>query len=334
MSSFVGAPFTAAPYIGALGPESSSLVIWRVRLELEAAETIRLPEFDGSLVRGALGAALRQVSCTTGAPTCAGCPEIPVCPYGYGFETPVPEDSPDRALGPFVPHPFALGVEAADTLAPGDRFALELALVGRGRFHLASFVEAVRWLSRRGLAGGRGRFALSRVDDLAPAGPRAVLLPEHPVFLAEPTDWTLETLARTAPARLTLFTRSPLRLLAKGKPVEDLDLPALLRALFRRIGALARYHCGFEPQVDYRALLERAAEVRVVERRLVWRELARYSHRQKRRMVLGGLEGSLAFEGDLAPFLPWLALGELVQVGKGTSFGLGRYRLEDAKLTP
>lgn len=320
---------TANAFASALGPDTAALVIWRVRLRLTARDPLELPAFAGSLVRGALGMALRQVSCTTGEPTCTGCPEIPVCPYGYGFETPLPADAPDRALGPFVPHPFVLSLDAPARLVPGDPFAIDLALIGRGRFHLASFVEAVRWLARRGLSARRGRFGIERVDDISPAGPRAILLPEQPVFLAEPTDWTLASLVQPAPGAVTLRTLSPLRLLARGEPVGELDLALLLRALFRRIGALARYHCGFEPQVDYPRLLEHArTQVRIVERRLVWKELPRYSARQKRRMVLGGLEGSLAFEGDLAPALPFLRLGELVQVGKGTSFGLGRYRLD------
>lgn len=315
------------PFTEALGPQSAALAIWRVRLELTARDPIAFPEFAGSLVRGAFGRALRQVSCTTGQPACTNCPEIPVCPYGYGFETPLPPDATDGA-GPFVPHPFVLALDAARAIAPGEKFSVDLALIGRGRFQLASFVEAFRWLSRRGFKDGAQRFALTRVYDLAPVGARPILVPEHPLFLAEPTDWSLAMLPHMPSSRLTLTTRSPLRLLARGAPVAELDLPLLLRALFRRLGALARYHCGFEPQVDYAGLLAHAAaHTRVVERRLVWRELPRYSARQKRRMVLGGLEGSLTLEGDLAPALPFLALGELVQVGKGTSFGLGRYTL-------
>lgn len=315
------------PFAEALGPQTAALVVWRVRLELTARDPITFPAFAGSLVRGAFGRALRQVSCTTGAPTCAGCPEIPVCPYGYGFETPVPESAPDAA-GPFVPHPFVLALDAAEKLAPGDRFHVDFTLIGSGRFQLASFVEAFRWLSRRGFKDGAARFNLTRVHDVAPLGPRPILVPEHPLFLAEPTDWSLAMLSAPPPGPLTLTTVSPLRLLGRGAPLTELDLPLLLRALFRRIGALARYHCGFEPEVDYTALLAHAtSRTRVVERRLVWRELPRYSARQKRRMVLGGLEGTLALDGDLAPALPFLALGELLQVGKGTSFGLGRYKL-------
>ncbi len=44
-------------------------------------------------------------------------------------------------------------------------------------------------------------------------------------------------------------------------------------------------------------------------------------------MKFGGLLGSISYEGDLAPFMPYLALGEWLHVGGKTSFGLGRYRI-------
>jgi hypothetical protein len=41
-------------------------------------------------------------------------------------------------------------------------------------------------------------------------------------------------------------------------------------------------------------------------------------------MVFGGLLGTLDVEGDLAPFVPLLRAAEILHVGKGATFGLGR----------
>src|SRR5262245_56634986 len=69
---------------------------------------------------------------------------------------------------------------------------------------------------------------------------------------------------------------------------------------------------------------ECAAGVRVTRARLGWRDLARYSNRQRRTVSLGGFVGELEVEGDLEPFLPLLQMAEQVHVGKGATFGLGR----------
>jgi CRISPR/Cas system endoribonuclease Cas6 (RAMP superfamily) len=41
--------------------------------------------------------------------------------------------------------------------------------------------------------------------------------------------------------------------------------------------------------------------------------------------------GSATYEGDLAPFWPFLVFGQWAHVGRGATFGLGGYRLEAMK---
>ena len=44
-------------------------------------------------------------------------------------------------------------------------------------------------------------------------------------------------------------------------------------------------------------------------------------------MSLGGVTGTVSYEGDISDFMLLLRLGEYVHVGKGTSFGLGKYEI-------
>ncbi|HAY22292.1 MAG TPA: hypothetical protein DCY27_09015 [Desulfobacterales bacterium] len=63
------------------------------------------------------------------------------------------------------------------------------------------------------------------------------------------------------------------------------------------------------------------------EGRLHWYDWERYSYSQQERLKLGGLKGAITFAGE-GPFMPYLRLGEQVNLGQGTTFGLGRYRTE------
>jgi hypothetical protein len=47
-------------------------------------------------------------------------------------------------------------------------------------------------------------------------------------------------------------------------------------------------------------------------------------------MKLGGLVGKLVFEGDLHPFTTLLRTAEIVHVGKGATFGVGKIAVESA----
>ena len=50
----------------------------------------------------------------------------------------------------------------------------------------------------------------------------------------------------------------------------------------------------------------------------------RLSVERDARHPMHGLVGSLDLEGDVGALLPWLRWGEIVHVGKATSYGLGR----------
>ncbi len=74
-------------------------------------------------------------------------------------------------------------------------------------------------------------------------------------------------------------------------------------------------------------MIERAQDVKAKKRDLSWYDWERYSARQDVRMKMGGILGSVTFSGDLAEFMPFILLGEHLHVGKGTSFGLGKYEV-------
>jgi len=146
------------------------------------------------------------------------------------------------------------------------------------------------------------------------------------IYRPEPIRWS-DLLGDPLPERVTLRFVTPVRIKYRERLCGDLEFHILMRSLLRRISLLTFFHCGRELEVDFRGLILQAQKVRVVESNLLWHDWLRYSHRQRARLKLGGLMGEMTFAGDLEPFWPFLKLGEWIHVGKGTSFGLGRYRI-------
>jgi CRISPR/Cas system endoribonuclease Cas6 (RAMP superfamily) len=113
----------------------------------------------------------------------------------------------------------------------------------------------------------------------------------------------------------------------EGELTSDLKFHILFRNLLRRISLLSYFHCGEEIKVDFRSLIKESEAIQTQKSNLRWYDWERYSGRQDTRMKLGGFIGRVTFSGALDYFWPYLSLGEFIHVGKGSSFGLGKYEI-------
>ncbi|HHT9121427.1 MAG TPA: CRISPR system precrRNA processing endoribonuclease RAMP protein Cas6 [Candidatus Wunengus sp. YC63] len=126
---------------------------------------------------------------------------------------------------------------------------------------------------------------------------------------------------------LTISLLTPLRLRFDGHITDKIEFHVLIRNLLRRISSLSYFHCGEKFQVNFKGLIEKAKAVNQIKSDIHWYDWKRYSTRQEEWMSLGGVTGTVSYEGDISDFMLLLRLGEYVHVGKGTSFGLGRYEI-------
>ena len=127
--------------------------------------------------------------------------------------------------------------------------------------------------------------------------------------------------------KITISLLTPLRLRFDGHITDKLEFHVLIRNLLRRISSLSYFHCGEKFQVDFKGLIEKASAVKQIKSDTQWFDWKRYSTRQEEWMSLGGITGTVSYEGNLTEFMSLLKLGEYVHVGKGTSFGLGKYEI-------
>jgi len=299
---------------------------------------LRLPFYTGSMFRGAFGSALKHAVCVTRTYDCETCLLKHRCLYPYIFETPPPPNSRVMRKYTSAPHPFVFEPPPGGVTAPEARpLVVGVTLFGKAISSLSHFVFALEQLGQRGLGARRVRCVLSTVDghldghqwtlysaeDRVPrsadAFERLFHLPLRPAaasFETSPTE------------RVKVEILTPLRVRYESRLVATLPFHVFFRSLLRRIAHLSYFHCGGDSsRLAFREWIERASSVEIIEQELKWFDWNRYSNRQQTAMSMGGLIGHVTFAGKLAPFYPFLKAGEIVHAGKGTSFGLGRFRV-------
>ena len=310
------------------------LPLARYRFTFRMRAPLRLPDYAGSLLRGQFGASLRRVACMTGEPTCDGCPLRTTCPYPAIFEAPAPAEHTMQNFS-HVPNPYVIEPPPFGTrhVEAGGALQFCVVLVGRAVTQLPLVSFALQRAVEGGLGRERAAGALETIEweEVSVDGPVAFVpvwqagdaaIAAHEARLPLPTP--------ISPAlRFTVAIHTPMRLQQQGHPVRPHALTPrkLVADLLRRITLLAEFHAdraGLVPDVH---ALVRHADSLAHQPALRWQDWSRYSSRQQQEMTLGGVVGAWTLEGDLAPLLPWLWLGQWLHVGKNATMGMGGYHL-------
>ena len=289
-----------------------------------------LPPYKGGIFRGAFGATFRRIVCPHQRGNCKTCLLREKCLYVALFEPSAPADFPDAAKYSHAPPPYVLNPPLTNRQAfhPGDGLDFELVLVGPALDAMPYFVYTFTEMGRQGIGRERGRYELVSVELIRARETIPIYDGKTQTLQAFPPDSTPRLQAKDDKTRaVTLEFLTPLRIKEKGKLVTHIDFPLFFDRLVQRLHLLtAFYGTPFNTQ-DFEFLKDKAKDIRVNAHDLYWYDWGRYSSRQKDYMKLGGLRGRITFEGDLGAFMPLLRMGERVNVGQGTSFGLGRYAM-------
>ncbi|MCB1966883.1 MAG: CRISPR system precrRNA processing endoribonuclease RAMP protein Cas6 [Candidatus Accumulibacter sp.] len=308
---------------------STSFPVARYRFEFQVRQPIRQPDYAGSMLRGAFGHALRQLACMTRQKECAGCPLTASCPYPAVF-APLPPANHGLQKFSQVPVPYVIEPPAwgGRVYAAGETMVFHHVLIGQALKELPLIILAWRRALARGVGAGDGTADLLRVIHCGDAGEQEIHRPEVGTVATHAQTIALHVNDDATSGAAVLHFETPLRLQHNGRalPPDRLQARTLLMALTRRASLLAEFHADGPMVGDFAALSAAAAHIHD-EKSLSWRDWTRFSSRQQQKMSLGGVVGSWRLEGALAPFAPFLKLGEWLHVGKEAAFGLGRYRL-------
>ncbi|MCP4694741.1 MAG: CRISPR system precrRNA processing endoribonuclease RAMP protein Cas6 [Desulfobacterales bacterium] len=302
--------------------------LFQCRLETEAI----LPWYKGSTFRGVFGHALKDVVCALKRQKCESCLLKQQCVYTRVFEPALTGEPPEGVKFGVKPPPYIIEppLTRETNFPKGSTFDFLLILLGEINLQLPYFIYAFYKMGEIGIGrrinGRRGQFNLetvSRGDDLLYTDEDQVLraVEEHETLSIDGFD-----APRPDVGRLKVTLETPLRLKFDNRLTAELPFHVLVRAMLRRVSTLMACHGAGNPALDYGGLVKRAMTVGIADNQLDWFDWRRYSTRQEKAMIMGGMVGSVIYEGDLGEFIPLIRLCEKLHVGKQTTFGLGKIR--------
>lgn len=263
------------------------------------AKNANPPYFIGSLIRGAFGYGLKDVVCSEDSGRCETCQHTKDCLYYDFYES---KNAPYR-LG------FNLGSEIYDF----DLFIFS-DFESRAPLILAGMHKA---LSEIGLFINGKKITFSDFsafinDKLVYENGNLNLPSEFELVFRKPDS---------APKNLILHLKSPLRIKKNNAFIFDssaLEMSDILSSI---------YHKYCDVKGIQKAKLPFIPRIEILDSNLEFIELVRKSNRQQSYMNFGGIIGKMQLKSVDENSYNLLKAGEILGVGKQTSFGLGNIEI-------
>lgn len=305
--------------------------IAKFSFNFKTEENGHLPRYLGNTLRGGFGITFRSIVCPDMRRDCRTCAQNSRCAYFYIFETPG-NASDDKFHGySDIPRPFIIEPDSnqKSSVIRGDPLEFRLILVGKAIDYLPYFIFCFDNLGKNGIGGKRIKFSLDEVCGFDFQGNRWIRLYDaRERFLKDDLPIiSANELSYQSKDTLTLNFLSPTRIKYRDSYITNMEFHIMVRNLLRRIAMMMFFHCDTELKVDFNELITDAKNVDVQHWDLRWHDWERYSTRRDENISLGGFIGNVTYIGDFEKFMPFIALGEQIHIGKGTTFGLGKYKI-------
>lgn len=257
------------------------------------------PYFIGSQIRGALGYALKKVTCINPAYKCEDCFAVSNCLYYQFYEE----------KNSF--HKYRLDFELGKPF-----YDFSIYLFDDVCERLPYIVSALHMMiTQNGLGKDKVKYDSFDmfINDISCIKDDKIVLPKEYI-----KRFKIEKISKDI--KLKLIT--PLRIKKDNVFLRDdeIELNSLINSIYQRqMKLLNRDFKKFPYEI----------KGEIIKKDLKYKELTRLSNRQQTTMKMGGIIGEIEFENLSKECFEVLKLGELLGVGKQTVFGLGKIEVEE-----
>ena len=289
-----------------------------------------LPKNKVSALRGGMGEAFLRQHCVRDR-ACRTCEFKKTCIVYMTMYTSMEVKPPfmqgDDSVG------YLLECEnSRQKFAVGDELYFYLTLFGRNIEYFSLYLNAFYQFGMIGMTESQIPFRILRIE----TEEHNLLLTENDVDMG---NFHIHTLSEYAARRLRRIQRNheegnfkydllmtfhtPLRLKYEGEFIQKFSPQAIIPAVSRRIMMLDYFTGnlldGFKTEVCPETVLQHAYPSKVV----------RHSTTQNKSITMCGIRGDLQFLLEDEELVLYLLAGELLHIGKNTSFGFGRYTIRE-----
>ena len=282
-----------------------------------------MPVYKTSALRGGMGEMLLRMNCI-GNRECEECGFIDDC-IVRKIMYPKMKIVPDFMSENEGPGFLVDCEDYRERFSEGDELKFELLLFGPNITYFSQYISAFGMFGEEGLGKEKARFRIVSVKNttgeemLREGGFRTDL-------------YKVRTLAghiryrkgkiESEPVRSEIKFYTPLTLKYRGEFIKSLEIEPIIEAIKRRIYILDCFE-GIESDIrdEYKDLKLPI----VIGEEHFNSSVSRFSNHKQEKMTFHGIEGSMKLENVTDEVLTLLLAGELIHIGKNTSFGFGRY---------
>lgn len=205
----------------------------------------------------------------------------------------------------------------------GDILEFQLLLFGKTIVYFSQFVQAVYQLGTVGIGREHSCFEIAFIRNTQGKDilrGQNILMDQCRVQTV--LDYVTHRLAQNPGRECRIRFKTPVALKYQGEFQRQLSMEAFLPAVFRRIYIM---DCFEGIPSEMMTWDETAPQVLRETSRLI--TVCRYSSTQDQKMPLRGIKGEMQVSRLPRELLPALLAGEVLHIGKNTSFGFGKYRV-------
>lgn len=341
-----------------------NLYFSKFNFTIKFLEDINLPSFKGSTFRGGFGYIFKKLACPIKRMSCLDCFIADSCPYANVFTNPTSiRNKTFLSDNSYSPHPFIFDLEndqqsGKNFYRKGEEFSFNFIVIGDANKYISYFIYSFIELGKSGIGKNLGKYKLISIKnnniEIFDRENEKIIQENISIIdfnnlinykndllkdIDSPDNSHNNNLEDNIKYKIALDFISPARIKNNKRYIDNLDFNIFIINILRRIYLLICLFClnknrDLQPELNLNEFLENSKKILNYDESLKWKDWERYSTRQKTSMKLGGFVGKISFVGlgnDFNKYILPILICEDLHVGKGTSFGLGKYKILNFK---